>query len=100
MPWTVLWATANLGANMPQPTFKEAADYEMPIGHFTGKTIEAIAKTDRGLAYLGWLRDERAKKKDRALSANERELNAILSTYLDDPIIAKELAALAGKMLK
>jgi hypothetical protein len=83
------------------PTFREAAAYEMPIGHYKDQTLDRIAKTDRGLAYLGWLRDERTKQsKERTPSANMRETNAMLEAYLSDPVIAKELDALAGKMLK
>jgi hypothetical protein len=86
---------------MPAPTFKEAAVYEMPIGHYAGQTLDHIAKTDRGLGYLGLLRDERAKPtKGRTPSANMRETNQMLAAYLDDPIIAKDLRALDGKMLK
>ena len=86
---------------MTTPTFKEAAAHEMPIGHFQGKTLDHIAKTDRGLAYLGWLRDERTMQaKKHPPSANERELNAMLAAYLDDQVIAKDLAALAGKALR
>lgn len=83
------------------PTFKEAAAYEMPIGYYKGQTLDHIAKTERGLAYLGWLRDERSKQaKDRTPSANMRETNNMLAAYLDDPVIAKDLAALAGKVLR
>jgi hypothetical protein len=89
------------GDQMATPTYREAAAYEMPFGHYAGKNLDDIAKTDRGLAYLGWLRDERTKQaKNRTPSANERETNAMLAAYLDEPVIAKELAALAGKMLK
>jgi hypothetical protein len=83
------------------PTFKEAAEYQMPFGHYAGQTLDNIAKTDRGLGYLGWLRDERAKQtKDRTPSANARETTQMLAAYLDDPVIAKDLAALSGKMLR
>jgi hypothetical protein len=80
------------------PTFKESSTYVMPIGKYKGLTVDHIAEKDAGLLYLDWLRSARSQGlKGTAPSANERELNAVLSVYLDDPTISKELTNLTSR---
>jgi len=38
--------------------FKQAADFALPFGKYQGKTLDEVAKTDRGLLYLDWLRGQ------------------------------------------
>ncbi len=70
--------------HMPIP-FKEAAAYRITFGQFSGRTVDEIASTDRGLAYLDWMRGH--------LRLDFHTENAVCS-YLDDATIAKDLAAL------
>ena len=69
--------------------FKEAADYVLKFGKYTGKTLDAVASSDVGLVYLDWARG--------TLRLAFHTKNAICS-YLDDPTIAKDLAKLVGDM--
>lgn len=79
------------------PTFREAANYELPMGRSAGMTIDNVASTNYGLHYLDAWR-ERLIPKCAGLhsSANEREICRMLNVYLDDPTIAKDLTKCRG----
>lgn len=64
-----------------------ARDYQLTKGIHAGKTIDQIASTDRGLLYL-----------DRLLGGTSptTDLFAILTEYLTDPVIAREIDSLLG----
>ena len=81
-------------------TFRDARDHVIPFGRYAGKTIDHIARTDRGLLWLQWLYDERRDKLEgttRVPSANERETNGCLHVYLTDQTIAREVIAAREK---
>lgn len=77
---------------MGKPTFKEAAAFELLFGQFKGQKLDDIAKTDRGLQYLDWLRGQMAKTVRPDDSGPVTY--AYLCAYLDDATIAKDLAEL------
>jgi len=66
-------------------TFKEAADFVMPIGKHKGRTLDKIAETDTGLKYLDWLRGIRAQE------GKDWPEDKAMHVYLSDPTIQKEL---------
>jgi hypothetical protein len=71
-------------------TFAEAAAYRLAFGMYAGKTIDEIASTDRGLRWLDWCRGLSNRPSFGAPSIADQAI----ATYLDDPMIAKDLAAL------
>lgn len=80
--------------------YSEAKAHVIPFGRYGGRTIDDIAKTDRGLLWLDWLYHDRWDKRvgtTRTQSANERETNGCLHVYLNDVTIAKEVAAAHSK---
>jgi len=44
-------------------TFDQASKYVIQFGQYKGQTIDQIAKTDKGLTWLDWLRGEREEQK-------------------------------------
>jgi hypothetical protein len=70
-------------SHQPVP-FKQAGDYVLTFGKHQGQTIDTVASTDNGLLYLDFL---------RGIRLDFHTKNAVC-TYLDDPTIAKDLAAL------
>ncbi len=69
------------------PTFKDAAAFLMPFGMHKGKTMDQVGSTDKGLLYLDYMRAEREHLTN--------PFDLALKVYLEDPTIAKALAALA-----
>ena len=65
-------------------TFEEAKNFKMPWGQHEGKTIDEVAVTDRGLRYLDWLVGE----------TTQEPVRTAIATYLADPAISEDLAAL------
>ncbi len=63
-------------------TFKEAKNFAFPFGKYKGQTLDKIASTDRGLAYLDWA---------RGLDNLYPDTKAALEAYCSDPAIAREL---------
>jgi hypothetical protein len=70
--------------------FSEAAATVMPWGMYRGKTIDQIAETDRGLAWLDWMRGELDRD-----AVGKHGIHDAIKTYLADPTIASDLAKLA-----
>jgi len=70
-------------SHQPVP-FEQASSYRLQFGKHQGQTIDAVASTDSGLLYLDFL---------RGIKLDFHTKNAVC-TYLDDPTIAKDLAAL------
>lgn len=90
----VALATAPRWLRPGPPNFRTAADYVLPLGKQKGRTVDDVAKTDEGLAYLAYWRQMLDHRKPGfTLSANEREIHTMLQLYLDDPTIAKEVDA-------
>jgi len=73
---------------------QEARAFVMPWGEYKGQSVEKVSAADKGLLYLDWLRGQmEADARCRAFMA--------ISVFLDDPIIAKEIAeAMARKEVK
>lgn len=69
--------------HQPVP-FSQAADFVLTFGKHQGKTIDKVAHTDEGLLYIDFL---------SGLKLDFHTKNAVC-TYLDEPAIAKDLAAL------
>lgn len=70
---------------MPAFTFEQAAAFELPLGKFKGRRLDAVAETDDGLLYLDWLSGQ-----DWVAG----RLRDALSTYLTDASIRRDLDAL------
>lgn len=66
-------------------TFAEAKAFRLPFGMHKGKTIDEAASTARGLTYCDWLRGSMEN------GPSTDPLYIALCTYLDDPVIAKDL---------
>lgn len=66
-------------------TFTQAKEFVMPMGKHIGKTLDAIATTDDGLAYLDWFSGQVIRSPD---------LRAALKAYLSDPTIAADVMKL------
>ncbi len=63
--------------------FKLAANFKLQFGPFEGKTIDQIAKTNKGLSYLDNLNGKIQNRHSPVANA--------ITTYLEDPTIAKDL---------
>jgi hypothetical protein len=74
-------------------SFADAAAFRLTFGKYSGKTLDEIGSTDRGLLYLDWLRGERASQ--RPASDKGSCTDRALAEYLDDPTIAADVSRLA-----
>lgn len=64
--------------------FSEAQSFKLPFGKYRGETLDKIAETDEGLAYLDWLVGEEPFP----------PTGPALKTYLADPAIRAEVEQL------
>jgi hypothetical protein len=67
---------------MSSPAFVAAAARLIQFGKYRGKSIDDIARTEDGLKYLDWLRDQ------PWITVAVRE---DIELYLKDPSIARDL---------
>lgn len=72
--------------------FSEASAYMLPYGQYRGKTMDDVARSDRGLRYLDHMRGVLESVAHR--TPNDQEFLQALSAYLNDPVIAKDLESL------
>ena len=63
-------------------TYKEAAEHVLTFGKYKDITIDEVACDDEGLRYLDWA---------KGANAGEIDDRVMISAYLNDPAIAKEL---------
>ncbi len=79
--------------------FDEAKNYILPFGAGRDKSIDQMAETDKGLAWLDWLRgqyDETLRKKGLQNAEQARcATHSALVAYLDDPTIARDVERIA-----
>jgi len=81
-----------MGDSKPKMPFDQAAKFVLNFGKYktlppSQRTLDAIARTDKGLSYLDWLW---GSLNERCLEWQLRTLDA-LEAYLSDPTIAREL---------
>ncbi len=76
-------------SHQPVP-FAQAGDYVLTFGACAGRSIREVAKTERGLRYLVWL---------RSIRLDFHTKNAVCS-FLDDPFTQKTLAILDAANLE
>jgi hypothetical protein len=72
--------------------FAEASAYLFEFGRYIGMTMDDIAKTNRGLLWLDWLRSALETKPQQ--TQLDRITLKHLRVYLDDPTIEKDLREL------
>lgn len=76
-----------------QTTFRQAADFILPFGAYSGKSIDDVAAEDEGLRYLDHLfaRLDVERRTRKWLSKSAYFTLRALEVYLGDATIAKDL---------
>jgi hypothetical protein len=76
-------------------TFKQSIGFTILFGQYKGQTIGQISRSDKGLAWLDWLRGQREEQRQAAEKLgkpfNPYPSDEAVAAFLDDPTTQKEL---------
>jgi hypothetical protein len=73
-------------------TTSEAASCVFHFGSYKGRTIDEISRTDDGMRYLDWIRDQQWFK----IGVRYQREREAVATFLASPGVARELDELIG----